>query len=70
MKKITNHSELVKARKKIEEKITAFPPYRVIELELMDGSIRFGNDVALTPKEAVRVAKWILAWYGDEPEEL
>lgn len=46
-------------------------PFKHMELRSWDGGLVFNMDrPEYTPKEAVRIAKWILDYYGKNPEEV
>lgn len=67
------HVDYVKRAEKLSRALAKVsPPYSHIKVRGWDGGLELDEygDVAWTPKEAVRVAKWILEYYGENPEEV
>lgn len=76
MTKKFKHKDHVRERKKIYKKLLSVrTPFRNVELE-EDGAVSFVSTVeydaraTYMPEEAVKVAKWILDYYGEDPENV
>ncbi len=71
-----NHEEYLRKLKNLKKQARKIrPPFRCITIRECDGGIKVWdverqNCHEFTPKEAVRIAKWILEHYGEEPEEI
>lgn len=70
-----NHEDYLKKAKQLNKLCNKVnPPYGHLKLRGWDGGLivsdEFGHLQEYTPKEAVRIAKWILLHYGENPEEV
>lgn len=64
------HEDFIKNMRKVQKNLLKVKtPFRGIYLSDYDGGVIFPTDAEYSPKEAVKVALWILDYYGEHPEE-
>ena len=72
MPKEITYKEYVKGRRKLQARLAEVKPPFFGNINIVDGhgGIEFVNSAEFCPDEAVRVAKWILEFYGENPEDV